>query len=286
MSAAEGFNVPDANDAFDDDFDSRLAERNALLQQTDPLEMRPVGPSQPHGKIPNTPSAVSTISFVLGGVFFASLSLFLSKLDVLASLEQTKQTGWWWMTPQLGFFLAAWSLFHWAEFSVTAGWNREKCSVDSFLLDNGSLYHIAHGTALTEYLLGLYFRPSWKAFPYVSTVGIVVTVLGQMLRSSAMIRASTNFSHAVAFKKAARHQLVTDGVYSWFRHPSYAGFYYWALGTQLVLQNTMSFILYSALLWRFFYRRIQSEEAALIRFFGDDYSRYRRRVGTKIPFVP
>lgn len=30
----------------------------------------------------------------------------------------------------------------------------------------------------------------------------------------------------------------------------------------------------------------KAEEAALIRFFGSDYIEYRKRVGTKIPFVP
>ena len=41
----------------------------------------------------------------------------------------------------------------------------------AFLLDNGAMYHIAHGAALTEYLLSLYFAPSWKAFADVSTTG-------------------------------------------------------------------------------------------------------------------
>lgn len=43
----------------------------------------------------------------------------------------------------------------------------------------------------------------------------------------------------------------------WFRHPSYAGFFYWALGTQLVLQNPISFTIYSILLRRFFFYRIR-----------------------------
>jgi protein-S-isoprenylcysteine O-methyltransferase Ste14 len=29
-----------------------------------------------------------------------------------------------------------------------------------------------------------------------------------------------------------------------------------------------------------------AEEYHLVRFFGDEYKEYRRRVGTKIPFVP
>jgi protein-S-isoprenylcysteine O-methyltransferase len=40
-------------------------------------------------------------------------------------------------------------------------------------------------------------------------------ILGQTLRSLAMIHASTNFSHAVAFGKRKDHVLVTDGVYSY-----------------------------------------------------------------------
>jgi len=101
-----------------------------------------------------------------------------------------------------------------------------------------------------------------------------------------MIQAATNFSHAVAFRKRDSHVLVTDGVYAWFRHPSYAGFFYWALGTQLVLQNPVSFMLYALVMWRFFYRRTRAEEGALIKFFGDQYVQYRKRVGTKIPFIP
>jgi protein-S-isoprenylcysteine O-methyltransferase len=91
---------------------------------------------------------------------------------------------------------------------------------------------MANGLALMEYLLTLYFRPSLKSFPYISFIGkscclflsspryvcgfagIIVVFLGQFLRSAAMIKAASNFSHAVAFRKHAEHQLVTDGVYT------------------------------------------------------------------------
>jgi hypothetical protein len=41
----------------------------------------------------------------------------------------------------------------------------------AFLLQNGTTYHIANGTALFEYLVTLYFKPSWKSFPFVSGIG-------------------------------------------------------------------------------------------------------------------
>lgn len=76
-----------------------------------------------------------------------------------------------------------------------------------------------------------------------------------MFRSYAMISASSNFSHmcasrlssfvrpveltkdpgSVAVDKLASHQLVKTGIYSWSRHPSYAGFTWWAVGTQVRL---------------------------------------------------
>lgn len=40
-----------------------------------------------------------------------------------------------------------------------------------------------------------------------------MVLVGQALRSAAMIHASTNFSHSVAFQRRNAHRLVTDGVY-------------------------------------------------------------------------
>lgn len=71
----------------------------------------------------------------------------------------------------------------------------------------------------------------------------------------------------VASRKRDEHQLVTDGVYAWFRHPSYAGFYYWALGTQIVLQNPISFVGFAIVLGRFFYTRTRGEQFVLDGFF-------------------
>ncbi|KAI0322487.1 ICMT-domain-containing protein [Amylostereum chailletii] len=230
---------------------------------------------KPHGKIPNTPLASATVSFLLGAVFSLGVyTLFTGGLPRPS-----------WMTYQLGAYLAAWSAFHWGEFAVTAGWNREKCSVDSFLLDNGSMYHIAHSLAVSEYLVSLYLKPSWKAHPYISAIGLVMVLTGWWLRSLAMVHAATNFSHTLAYRKLSNHELVTDGIYSWFRHPSYAGFFYWALGTQLLLQNPLSFIIFFALLWKFFSQRIKVEEKSLVNFFGQSYVDYRRRVGVMIPFI-
>lgn len=103
-----------------DGFEQRLRQRAAAVK-ADPLQTVPVqADHQPRGFIPNTPLSVALISFLLGSLFAFGLLLFSTNGFGL----------FWWSTSQLGFFLAAWSAFHWGEFAVTAGWNREKCSVD------------------------------------------------------------------------------------------------------------------------------------------------------------
>lgn len=48
---------------------------------------------------------------------------------------------------------------------------------------------------------------------------MTVALAAQALRSMAMVHASTNFSHRVAFRKQGDHKLVTDGVYGCVSEP-------------------------------------------------------------------
>lgn len=58
-----------------------------------------------------------------------------------------------------------------------------------------------------------------------------------MLRKAAIWTARDNFTHLVQQEKMETHALVTHGVYSWFRHPSYVGWFYWCIGTQVEYIN-------------------------------------------------
>jgi protein-S-isoprenylcysteine O-methyltransferase len=118
-----------------------------------------------------------------------------------------------------------------------------------------------------------------------------------------MAEAGTNFNHTPAKIKKEGHVLVTTGVYAWLRHPSYCAFFWWALGTQVLVGNKISFLGYLFVLWNFFKRRIRgelrlghgrtpssangrvAEEMTLVDFFGSDYEEYRKRTTTGIPFV-
>lgn len=60
-----------------------------------------------------------------------------------------------------------------------------------------------------------------------------MVLCGEGLRKAAMLTAGSNFNHIVQNEKAQSHVLVTSGVYSYFRHPSYVGWFYWSTGTQV-----------------------------------------------------
>jgi protein-S-isoprenylcysteine O-methyltransferase len=157
------------------------------------------------------------------------------------------------------FFVATLSVFHFLEFWTTAEFNTPIVYISSFLLTNGDRYRQAHTVALIETVITSLLLPGWQARvnpPIVIALGIVMIMVGQAVRSIAMAQAGTNFNHQVQSKKNKGHELVTRGLYRSFRHPSYFGFFWWGIGTQVALGNTVSLVGYTAVLWYFFWTRI------------------------------
>ena len=85
----------------------------------------------------------------------------------------------------------------------------------AFLLQNGAEYVAAHTLGLLEFALESYVAPAWKTYTSLHVLGLLLTVYGQVLRSLAMVHASTNFTHALAHTKSHDHVLVTTGVYAY-----------------------------------------------------------------------
>jgi protein-S-isoprenylcysteine O-methyltransferase len=206
------------------------------------------------------------------------------------------------------FFVGTLSVFHFLEFWTTAEYNTPTAFVSSFLLTNGSRYRQAHTFAFFETLITSYLFPEWQARinpPFVVALGLTMIVVGQVVRSSAMVQAGTNFNHQVQSHKNEGHELVTTGLYGYLRHPSYFGFFWWGLGTQVALGNSVSLVGYAFVLWYFFKHRIRrmffclsinrierkrltrsvDEEKHLVAFFGEEYKAYRARTRVWIPFI-
>ncbi|KAL9598978.1 MAG: hypothetical protein Q9219_004161 [cf. Caloplaca sp. 3 TL-2023] len=224
-----------------------------------PSEYPPLDPDK-------NPAAISLRAFTLGLVLGTSLTL-----TVL--LQQTSVPLW-----RAPFFFVALSIFHLLEFYITARYNPSAATTSAFLLtSNGYAYNVAHTLALIECISGNYlaprYFPAWtplhsfyawlspegKARGICLALGLASLALGQGIRTLAMVHAATNFNHLVQFRKKEGHVLVTDGIYRWMRHPAYSGFFWWGLGTQVVMGNKLCFIGYAVVLWRFFKDRIDSK---------------------------
>lgn len=242
-------------------------------------------------------SGIARRAFLLGnsGAFGVAITIYLLYTGSL----------FW----RISAFITALSIFHFLEFWITARYNTASAQVSSYLLSsNGYAYTVAHTSATIECLITCLIKthgfpvdlspishylpslPGKLLFPSFDThlniiIGLILVIGGQFVRSLAMIQAGQSFNHVVQFRKNPTHSLVTSGIYAFSRHPSYFGFFWWGLGTQLLLGNVVCFFGYAAVLWLFFKRRIVNEEKYLVNFFKEDYVKYRERVGVRIPFI-
>lgn len=183
----------------------------------------------------------------------------------------------------LGFYLVLLSFFHFSEYFVTSITNPSTLTLGSFLINNSAAYNLAITCSFIEYAIEVHFFRADKSFNFIALVGLTLAIGGDIVRKLAMITAGRNFSHIISDRKDPNHRLVTHGIYSLLRHPSYAGWFYWAVGSQIMLQNPICTILFAAMSHRFFKQRINYEESILLDFFGTEYHAYKQRVGVWMP---
>ncbi|XP_062889346.1 protein-S-isoprenylcysteine O-methyltransferase [Mobula hypostoma] len=184
-----------------------------------------------------------------------------------------------------GWYLCSLSFFHYSEYFVTAVINPKSLSLDSFLLNHSAEYKLAAMSSWVEFTIEKLLFPDMKQVTWLSFLGLLMALFGESLRKAAMLTAGSNFNHIVQNEKAESHRLVTSGVYSWSRHPSYVGWFYWSIGTQVILCNPICIVGYTLASWRFFRERIEEEEMTLIQFFGEDYELYKKQIPTRLPFI-
>lgn len=252
--------------------------RSSSLSSSEDAD-KPYFPGQPKSL-----SGIATRAFCLG------IGLATGGISTLYILTLTESPLW-----RVPFLLATLAVFHFLEFWTQARYNTRVTTKTLFLLSsNGAMYAMPHAVAAVECLVSnivlkgrlsvyTWLPEPWRLF--LTLLGLTMVVGAQTLRSVAMAQAGQSFNHVVQEDKKEDHVLVRKGLYGRFRHPSYFGFYWWAVGTQVVMGNIVSLVLYIVMLTRYYEERIPHEESFLIKFFGDEYVNYRRRVGTGIPFV-
>ncbi|KAL7021555.1 hypothetical protein ACKWTF_011923 [Chironomus riparius] len=184
-----------------------------------------------------------------------------------------------------GIYLAFLTFFHFSEYLVISISHPQSLNIDSFMLNHSLQYEIAAVSSWIEFFVEVYYFPEIKKYKMIWLLGATICFFGEVLRKTAMLTAKKSFHHLVQFQQSEDHKLVTNGVYNFFRHPSYVGWFYWSIGTQIILANPICFILYLIASWLFFKERIYMEEITLLNFFGQEYRDYQLRTPTGLPFI-
>lgn len=188
-------------------------------------------------------SLTTNATIIVFGFFFGSSLRFIYK-----SLDQ----GHGWMCPsQLQIILII--LFHCSEFLFVCHFHPSHCSWQAFLLDNGYQYTLCVLGSTIESLVWAFlfsnlivncesvrpvsfflhsriYRLIMEAFPRVRLAGFLIALFGLGLRATAFLTAQSNFTHTIAKTSRPGFSLVQSGIYSYCRHPSYLGWYLWAIG--------------------------------------------------------
>lgn len=234
---------------------------------------------------------VSSIACILSSILTAHVIVLLAIiLDASAIINIGMHDGNFFsvdrvfMVSQWTIFATSLCIFHLAEFFVTALWNPTVLNASSYVVNHSKQYTIAILVAISEFSLRFTFFPSINS-KFLVVMGVVFVITGQSIRSLAMITCGESFNHIVQHSKKNNHVLVTNGIYKYLRHPSYFGFFYWSIGTQLLLGNMISTVMFAVASWVFFHRRIPYEEATLLKMFPEEYPIYRIKTYIGIPFI-
>lgn len=181
-------------------------------------------------------------------------------------------------------FIVILVFYHIAEYLLQLHFHPETTTISSLLITKAIL--LAYSVGVCEYFIeSCLIETKGDMNSIFFWAGIIMTFVGLFIRFAAILTAGKSFTHLVSYRKKKDHVLVTGGIYKYFRHPSYFGFFLFAVGTQVMLKNPISIIGFSIVLWAFFDDRIKDEEIYLVEFFGKDYEEYRARTPTRIPFI-
>ena len=159
---------------------------------------------------------------------------------------------------------------------------RKRTSAPTLVKDRWS-FQFVYITSVFSLAIGILFRiQDWGiSLGALQYAGLVVIVLGLVLRNWAILKLGQLFSRTVTIEKG--HRLVTDGPYRWLRHPAYTGMILMYAGINLALGTWLGsligagFVLIAALY------RIDVEEKTLTEAFGEEYREYMRRTWRLLP---
>ncbi|HVY87857.1 MAG TPA: protein-S-isoprenylcysteine O-methyltransferase [Hyphomonadaceae bacterium] len=119
--------------------------------------------------------------------------------------------------------------------------------------------------------------------PVLAWLGLIALIASLALFRVTHRQLGRNWS--VTLETRASHALVTDGLYSFVRHPMYSSFLLFALAQALLLPNWVAGLSGLVGTGVLFFYRVNKEEALMAETFGTAYREYCSRTARIIPWV-
>ena len=118
---------------------------------------------------------------------------------------------------------------------------------------------------------------------YIAYCGLIIIFIGIILRYLIITTLGQLFTADVTIKQ--NHRLNKDGFFKHVRHPSYSASLLSFINFGISLNNIISVMLVSILIFTAFIIRIRVEERVLIEHFGSEYLDYKKATKRIIPFI-
>jgi protein-S-isoprenylcysteine O-methyltransferase Ste14 len=111
-------------------------------------------------------------------------------------------------------------------------------------------------------------------------IGVFLNIIGGLL----IIQGWSVIYREYWSKDEGEARLVTDGVYSYVRHPQYVGFLLMTLGL-LVHWATLPLLIMWPLLVKQYYNLAKMEESEMLEKFGEEYEAYMKKTPRFFPYI-
>ena len=178
-------------------------------------------------------------------------------------------------------------LVTWGAYERISAIRKEKKSSSSANRDRNSLIifyvtiFLGYGVGIPAAFTGYGAIESF--FPWLSLAGLLIVALGLAIRLIAIRTLAGQFTYTV--KIIDNHRLITTGIYSSIRHPSYLGQSLIFLGCGIAFANwaSITFLFLPNFIAALY--RISVEEKVLIEHFSDRYRDYIAKTKLLIPGI-
>lgn len=96
-----------------------------------------------------------------------------------------------------GGYMCVIVFFHFSEFVTITFIKPELVKTSSFMINHSPEYIIAAVSSWVEFFVETYFFPGMKELNWLSNIGLVICICGEVLRKVSMLTAGSNFHHCV-----------------------------------------------------------------------------------------